>query len=72
MGYLIPKPFLWKNSIVTIYPIARGIRVFTPFSRVTCLKVNIIAQLEFELSFYDFAVQHFSHYTMGTPSHVKS
>ena len=31
-----------------------------------CLKVNVIAWLEFELMYYDSTVQHFNHYTMGT------
>ena len=30
-------------------------------------KVNVIAQLEFELAHYDAVVWHLSHYTMGTP-----
>ena len=31
-------------------------------------KVNVIAQLEFELSYYDITVQHVSHYTTRTSS----
>ena len=38
------------------------IRVFIPFP-----KVNVIVQLEFDLVYYDSAVQCFNHYAMGTP-----
>ena len=31
-------------------------------------EVNLIAQQEFELAYYDSAVQHFTHYTKGTPN----
>ena len=30
------------------------------------LKVNIIAQLKFELAYYDVTVQQVSHFTLGT------
>ena len=30
------------------------------------LKVNIIVQLEFELTYFETVIQHFSHYTTGT------
>ena len=30
-------------------------------------KVNVIARLEFELTYYDVADQHASHYTTGQP-----
>ena len=29
--------------------------------------MNLIAQLEFELAYYDIAIRHISHYTTGTP-----
>ena len=32
-----------------------------------CPKVNVIARLEYELTYYDSAVYCFNHYTMGTP-----
>ena len=35
---------------------------FLPF---LSLKVKVIARLEFELAYYDVAVQNVSHYTMG-------
>ena len=39
----------------------KGIHTFP-----TCPKINIIAQLKFELAYYDIAVQHVNHYTMVT------
>ena len=33
-------------------------------------KVNVIVQLEFELAYYDVAVQHVSHYAMGLAFHL--
>ena len=38
IGYLMPKPFTLKNSISTIYPIARRIRGIIPFPRVFAQK----------------------------------
>ena len=37
------------------------------FPKGICLKVNIIARLEFELAYYDSAVHRFNHYTTRTP-----
>ena len=37
------------------------------FAEATCPKVNLIARLEFELAYYDSAVQRFNHYTTKTP-----
>ena len=45
----------WKDKGVPTFPM--GI----------CLKVNVIAQLEFKLTYYDSAVQHFNYYTTRTP-----
>ena len=43
-----------------------GVRTF---SMGISSKVNVIAQLEFELVYNDVAVQHFSHYaTMSSPN----
>ena len=36
------------------------------FPKGICPKVNVIAQLEFELGYYDSTVQHFSYYTTRT------
>ncbi len=37
------------------------------FPKGICLKVNIIARLEYELAYNDSAVHRFNHYTMRTP-----
>ena len=37
------------------------------FPKGICPKVNVIAQLEYELTYYDFAVHRFNHYTSRTP-----
>ena len=37
------------------------------FPKGICPKVNIIARLEYELAYYDFAVHRFNHYTTRTP-----
>ena len=39
------------------------------FPKGICPKVNIIVRLEFELAYYDCAVQRFNYYTMKTPPH---
>ena len=45
----MPYPFSLKNSSDTIYP------------KDICSKVNVIGQLEFELAYYDSAVNRFNH-----------
>ena len=37
------------------------------FPKGICPKVNVIAQLEYELAYYDSAVHRFNHYTTRTP-----
>ena len=37
------------------------------FSKGICPKVNVMAQLYFELTYYESAVQRFNHYTTKTP-----
>ena len=37
------------------------------FLKGICPKVNVIVRLEFELTYDDSTVQHFNHYTTGTP-----
>ena len=39
------------------------------FSKDISPKVNIIVQLEFELAYFDIAVQLFSYYASGIPSY---
>ena len=38
------------------------------FPKDICPKVNVIAWLEYELSYYDSAVHRFNHYTKRTPT----
>ena len=38
-------------------------RGFHTFLKITSLKVNVIAQLEFEFGYYDVKVQYVRHYT---------
>ena len=37
------------------------------FPNRICLKVNVIARLEFELAYYDSAIQRFNYYTTRMP-----
>ena len=41
-----------------------------PLPRGISPKVNIIAQLEFELTYYDIVVQHVNHYATETLPYV--
>ena len=61
-------PSFKKDSSDAIQPIAWRIRGFMPFSRSICPKVNVIVRQEFELAYYDLAVQRFNHYTTATPT----
>ena len=42
----------------------KGVRTFP---KRICLKVNVIAQLQFEIANHNVAVQHVSHYTSASP-----
>ena len=52
---------------VCVCVIDRGIRGFHPFTEGINPKMNPMARLEFELSYYDVTVQHVNHCTTGTP-----
>ena len=43
-----------------------GIKKFICFPKVLIWKWNVTPQVEFELAYYDVAVQHISHHTTGT------
>ena len=47
-----------------VYPI------YYLFPKGICLKVNVLARLEYELAFYDSAVHRLNHYTTSPPSTV--
>ena len=66
VGHLMPKPFSKKNSSGTIWE-DKGVHTFP---KGICPKVNVIAQLEYKLAYYDSAVHRFNHYTMRTPPRV--
>ena len=59
MSYLMPNP-----SLLWYYFTIGRISKFISFR--FNLEVNVIAQEEFELAYYDVAVHHISNYTMGT------
>ena len=50
----------------------RGDKVVHIFLNSIDPKVNVIAQLEFELTYYDVPVQHVSHHIMRTLFHIYS
>ena len=50
----------WENKAVHIFP------------KSICPKGNIIAWLEFEHTYYDFAVHRFKHYTTRTLPRIKA
>ena len=67
VGYLMPKPSFQKdsnNAILTRSWEDKGVHTFP---KGICLKVNVIARLEFELAYNDSALQCFNHYTTRTP-----
>ena len=63
MGYLMLKALFLKNSWYD-----KGVHTF---SKGICPKVNVIARLEFELAYNDFAVHCFNHYTTRPPLLIK-
>ena len=65
LGYLMPKPFSKKKQYYLTHN-WEDKRVHT-FPKGICPKVNIIARLENELSYYDSAIRRFNHYTTRTP-----
>ena len=60
---LIPK----KNCRDTIQPIVGGNKGVHAFSKGISSKVNVITWLEFELVYFEAAVQYFSPYATWTP-----
>ena len=66
VGYLIPTPSFQKNSSETNITQSSEDKGVPTFPKSICQKVNVIARLEFELAWYDFAVQRFNHHTRRT------
>ena len=58
----MPKQSVSKNSVDTISHIAREIKGSNTFRKSISPKVNVIAQLKYELAYIKVAVQRFSHY----------
>ena len=61
-------PFSLKNSSGTILTHSWEDKGGSYLSQGYCLKVDMIAQLEYELAYYDSAVHRFNHYTPGYPT----
>ena len=69
MGHLMPKPSLQKNNSETISPISKRIHKGGEvhiFPKGISPKVNQLVRLMFELTYFESAVKHFSHYATGT------
>ena len=60
------KPILLENSSVFLTHSRKDKEVHT-FPKGICPKVNVIARLEFEFTYYDSAVHRVNHYTTSTP-----
>ena len=45
--------------------------MYNTFPKSISLKVNVKAQLEFELGYFQAGVKHFGHYATGTPHRLK-
>ena len=68
VGELMPKPYLQKKTSSTTKSIDRGgYWEDHVFPKGINLKVNAVARLEFELSYYDTTISHVSHYITETP-----
>ena len=61
----MPKLSLWMNGSDTILQLEDK-RIET-FLKGICLKLNMMAQLEFKHAYFEKAVQHVSHYAMEHP-----
>ena len=58
-----------RITVVVLFNPLMGGEGGSYLSQGYCPKVYVIAQLEFELAYYDSAVQCFNHYTTRTPHH---
>ena len=68
VGYLMLKPPLLKNSSDYYLTDSWKDKKIYTFPKGFSRKVNVLAQLEFDLAYIVPAVQHFSHYFMVTLS----
>ena len=72
MGYLMSKPS-WLAEEQQWYYLTHssGYQVVCLFLKCICQNVNIV-QLKLEHTYLEIAVQHFSHYTIGTLTYLLS
>ena len=70
MGYLVPKPFLSKNSSGEISIIAAGDKEVHTIPLGICLKVSVRARGEFKLGDCVVVVQHVTYEAKGTSCRV--
>ena len=47
-------------------PVAGSNKRFSTFAKDISLNMNVIAQLEFKLAYYEYAMKHVSHYVTRT------
>ena len=59
---------LFNAKAIPVGQVSEEIRRFNIFPKGIWLKVKVQAWLEFELAYYDVAVNYVSHYAMGTIS----
>ena len=67
VGYLMLKPSFEKNISCNIWPIVGRIKRIHTLPKSIFSKVNVIARLYFELTYYDSVVHRFNHFTTRTP-----
>ena len=63
LDYSMPNYILLEEQL-WYYLTHKGVHTFP---KGICPKVNVIARLEYELAYYDSAVNRFNHYTTRTP-----
>ena len=64
----MPKPFSKKEQYRYYLTHSWKDKGVHAFPQDICPKENVIAQLEYELTYYDFVVHRFNHYTTRTPT----
>ena len=64
VGYLISKLFLSKITVLLFNPELRKLGFHTRTNGISP-RVNIIARVEFELTFYEVIIHHICHYING-------
>ena len=68
--YSMPKTCLLKSSSCTIQSIVWSDKVLHIFLEGICLKVNVIARLDLEITYYNVTVKHVSCYNKTTPPNL--